>query len=152
LLDDYQSYSVRFINPNLGWVISKDNWFYNSDLRCTTNGGDDWNGQFSTSNKILLELSISDQLNGWAVGTDGLVLHTVNGGGILPTIPKLIYPINNQLVSADSITFKWSFCVPNTTNYSLNISKDSLFINYTDTLISDTSLYMKNLEPNKNYY
>ncbi len=70
----------------------------------------------------------------------------------LPSIPSLIYPTNNQLVSDDSINFYWSTSSPNVTNYLIEISKDSLFTDLMDSVVTDTILTITELESNQTYF
>jgi hypothetical protein len=70
----------------------------------------------------------------------------------LPSMPILIYPINNQQVNPDSTNLIWNSSLPNVLEYSVNLSSDSLFSNFIDTLVTDTILGLKYLEINQNYY
>jgi photosystem II stability/assembly factor-like uncharacterized protein len=66
--------SVNFINSNIGWVVG------GSEILHTTNGGSDWTEQESGVNKSLWSVFFIDSIIGWAVGEDGTILHTINGG------------------------------------------------------------------------
>src|SRR5690606_18727126 len=85
------------------------------------------------------------------IGGNGYLLNTSNGGGVFPSPPEVIYPSNNQVISSDTVNLIWN-SETDILNYELNISEDSTFQNYIDTLITDTSFTLVNLEPNKNYY
>jgi photosystem II stability/assembly factor-like uncharacterized protein len=46
----------------------------------TTNNGDSWTSQSSSTTNNLFCVSFSDMNNGWVVGDRGTILHTTNGG------------------------------------------------------------------------
>ncbi len=46
----------------------------------TKNGGQKWQSQKSGVDVPLLDVSFSDEKNGWVAGVDGIVLRTTNGG------------------------------------------------------------------------
>jgi hypothetical protein len=50
------------------------------------------------------------------------------------------------------VNFVWSSATPEITGYELLLSTDSLFSNAIDTLISDTTIILANLEINTKYY
>jgi photosystem II stability/assembly factor-like uncharacterized protein len=65
---------------------------------------DIWQRQQTPTNKWLIRCSFTDSLNGWAVGEDGVIIHTVNGGTnwVLQNSPVDffiydIYFLNNRL-------------------------------------------------------
>jgi photosystem II stability/assembly factor-like uncharacterized protein len=78
-----------------------------------------------------------------------LIPHIINK---LPSIPELVSPINNQQVFPDTVKLLWNSSSPLVMNYSVNLSTDSSFNNYLDTLVVDTSFTVYNLLPNQNYY
>jgi hypothetical protein len=46
----------------------------------TTNGGWIWTTQFSGTNLFLYGIYFTNDINGWAVGYNGVILNTSNGG------------------------------------------------------------------------
>ncbi len=78
-----------------------------------------------------------------------LTPHIINE---LPSIPELLFPINNQQVIPDTVKLLWNSSSPLVMNYSVNLSTDSSFNNYLDTLVVDTSFTVYSLLPNQNYY
>ncbi len=78
-----------------------------------------------------------------------VIPHVINQ---LPSPPILVSPINNQFVIGDTVSFSWLQSSPLIINYSINISIDSSFTSYRDTLINDTSLTLVNLDENQYYY
>jgi len=46
----------------------------------TTDGGETWQRQYSSSDAVVNGLSFSDSTHGWAAGSDGLLLSTTDGG------------------------------------------------------------------------
>ena len=70
----------------------------------------------------------------------------------LPSSPELISPIKNQQVGADTVNLIWNSASPLVMNYSVNISTDSLFTTFNDTLVTDTSATFLNLAVNQKYF
>lgn len=70
----------------------------------------------------------------------------------LPLMPELVYPINNQHVVPDTINFLWKSSRPLVMQYLFELSNDSLFNSFLDTLLTDTSLTILDLEFGQNYY
>jgi len=70
---------VFFVNRNLGWVVGRLGG--NLLIKKTTDGGLSWanfvNSNLSGTPKAVFFI---DSINGWAVGTKGLVLKTTDGG------------------------------------------------------------------------
>ena len=83
----------------------------------------------------IYDIVHSLQKYGWAVGLNGLIIHTDNGGGVFPTTPSLIIPESNQQLVSDTVKFVWSAATPEITGYELYLSTDSLFSNEIDSLI-----------------
>ena len=73
-----------FINSNTGWLmpVSPGGSGTTSDsVRKTTNGGLNWTAPWGTNAQVGFNaIHFSDINNGWAVGKNGIVLHTTNGG------------------------------------------------------------------------
>jgi hypothetical protein len=122
-----------------------------NDIRFTSDGGNTWSIQIQVGTRFR-NIFFVEQKYGWAVGRNGLLVHTTNGGGVFPSTPELVYPVYNQQLTSDSVNLVWISATPEITDYSINISNDSLFINFTDTLVTDTSLMIMNLELNAKYY
>ncbi|OGU77630.1 MAG: hypothetical protein A2W11_08195 [Ignavibacteria bacterium RBG_16_35_7] len=144
----FSSYRVILRIPDSGWIINYGN---SNDIRFTSDGGNTWSIQTQASVRFF-DIYFVEQKYGWAVGENGLLVHTTNGGGVFPSTPTLVSPINNQLLKSDTVNLIWRSATPLITGYSVNISTDSLFTTYTDTLITDTSLTLINLELNTKYY
>jgi len=68
--------SVFFSTPEKGWIGT-----YDDAIKYTWDGGLSWETQYS-GNAGISDIFFTDSLCGWAVGQDGLILHTSNGGGI----------------------------------------------------------------------
>ena len=71
---------------------------------------------------------------------------------VIPSIPNLIYPINHQQVSPDTVNFLWYSSSNDVTDYSVQVSTDSLFNTSIDTIVTVDSLTLINLKSNKNYF
>lgn len=68
-------YSVFFSTPEKGWIATYDS------IKYTWDGGLTWKTQHS-GNAVIGDIFFFDSLCGWAVGGNGLILHTTNGGVI----------------------------------------------------------------------
>lgn len=86
----YTISDVDFINPDLGWICGYDGGGF---IMNTTNGGLSWARQ--DSGNFLYSIHFITSTDGWAVGIDGIILKTTDGGSTwLPqTVPdvSLIY-------------------------------------------------------------
>jgi photosystem II stability/assembly factor-like uncharacterized protein len=69
-----------FIDQHTGWVV--DNWDANTGrIHKTTDGGLNWTIQITgTPNIRLFSIFLIDANMGWAVGDNGTILRTTNGG------------------------------------------------------------------------
>jgi photosystem II stability/assembly factor-like uncharacterized protein len=67
-------FNFQFITSQIGWYT------VNNQIYSSTNGGDTWIFQNSNTNNTLNDIFFIDNNNGWAVGQNGTVLHTINGG------------------------------------------------------------------------
>ncbi|MFA6980972.1 MAG: YCF48-related protein [Ignavibacteriaceae bacterium] len=79
-------YSVKFIDKNNGWILEGTEEFPGDKILHTTNGGISWVNQkiqFLDPYPNVIELNkifFIDLNNGWAVGNQGVVFKTVDGG------------------------------------------------------------------------
>ena len=78
--------SMFFTAPDKGWIS------VSGCIRCTRDGGMNWQQQYE-GNGFINDIFFVDDLNGWAVGQSGLILHTVNGGGLFTSTQILHYGI-----------------------------------------------------------
>jgi photosystem II stability/assembly factor-like uncharacterized protein len=70
----FGSTKTFFIDALNGWLID------GSDIYHSVNGGDNWNLQNSNTSEDLTDIYFVNQSLGWAVGVNGTILHTINGG------------------------------------------------------------------------
>ncbi len=77
--------AIQFLDESTGWIagvhvvplVSQ-----NSVIQKTMDGGQTWEAQDTgTAEDVLTDIFFLDDKHGWAVGENGLVLHTSNGGG-----------------------------------------------------------------------
>lgn len=92
-VDNYQV-DIQFTNDSVGWMISYNNIYK------TIDSGINWNkkNNFSDPRSSFLDLCFADSLYGWIVGSNGLVINTINGGaswGIQRFDPTYRYPPNH---------------------------------------------------------
>lgn len=77
---------INFVDPNNGWMISINDEPAIFEISKTSDGGVNWISQFKDTTPNIDTLTSSgaiqftDANNGWAVGPNGRILKTVNGG------------------------------------------------------------------------
>lgn len=78
--------------------------------------------------------------------------NTVNLPATSLNVPSLISPSNGAVSNPDTITFSWS-PVPNASKYHFQLSDSSEFYNLIsdDSMLTDTSVQVFNLKPNKTF-
>jgi photosystem II stability/assembly factor-like uncharacterized protein len=82
LLEINVIYSVFFANDTLGWLTCADEE-YNGYVFLTTDSGQIWQQQFiSFDNKLIYDINVVDNKNGWAVGFD-IIYHSSNSDTII---------------------------------------------------------------------
>jgi photosystem II stability/assembly factor-like uncharacterized protein len=121
----------------------------NGTIERTTDQGQTWVFQSANTppSSVLSDIHFVDNLNGWAVGLNGLILHTTNGGGgKLLLTPSLLAPMTNDTLAAQDTALVWD-AVPTATSYEVQIALDSAFSNIVadSKSISDTALILKGL-------
>lgn len=70
------SWSLEFINPNIGWVGEG----FAGYIRKTTDGGSTWQFKSVPSNSAMFDIDFINVNTGWAVGQYGHILKTTNQG------------------------------------------------------------------------
>lgn len=68
-------YGVSYPNSRDGWVVGAFGTIFR-----TSDGGQSWKVQDSSTTRQLYDVDFVDEQNGWIVGLSGLVLRTANGG------------------------------------------------------------------------
>jgi photosystem II stability/assembly factor-like uncharacterized protein len=90
---DFQLNSVFFINENVGWIAGDMGKIFT-----TTNGGENWIEQNSTTTESLWSVNFVNADTGCAVGVNGTILKTENGGA---DWIQQNSPVSSFLVSMD---------------------------------------------------
>jgi photosystem II stability/assembly factor-like uncharacterized protein len=67
-------HAVSFCDPQVGWAVGS-----NVIVR-TTNGGQTWETQRSNNEEVLFSVACLSPDRAWAVGQNGLILYTMDGG------------------------------------------------------------------------
>lgn len=82
--DDGRLYGVSFVNSNEGWAVGGKPypWYLTTEGKIlhTTDGGQTWEVQ-QKYNSCLMSVHFVSKLHGWAVGENGTIVTTLNGGG-----------------------------------------------------------------------
>jgi hypothetical protein len=103
---------------------------------------------------LVRSVTFSDANNGWAVGPDGIILHTTTGGtGVVPPPPPgLNSPPDGSLVSTTP-TLNWG-SEPGALYYTLQVSQSPYFVTTTvnQANITETSYQMNSLDVGTTYY
>lgn len=89
-------YNFQFITSQIGWY-TYGNQIYNS-----TNGGSSWTLQNSNTNNTLNDIFFINTNNGWAVGQNGTILYTPNGG-----IPVELISFTSEVLE-NEVELTWS--------------------------------------------
>jgi photosystem II stability/assembly factor-like uncharacterized protein len=76
-------YSINFINSNTGYIAGGGMAGGNCTIMKTTNGGVDWYFQITNFNNGLMGSYFINENTGYAVGYNGTILKTTDGGGIM---------------------------------------------------------------------
>jgi photosystem II stability/assembly factor-like uncharacterized protein len=105
---DFYGYNFHFIDPFLGWMVTQSD----DCVARTLDGGYTWELQTLPYCSRVSNVWFSDENNGWAIGTNGIILHTANGGTVgikdskfqIPNSTVRSFP--NPLSSATSIEYK----------------------------------------------
>jgi photosystem II stability/assembly factor-like uncharacterized protein len=80
--DGGNSWNLKLSSINDFWFADMNNGWYNTNGKIfyTTNNGISWEEQYSDTSNNLYGLYFMNSEFGWAVKSDGKVLHTINGG------------------------------------------------------------------------
>ncbi len=81
--DDYLTHnSVYFIDSEQGYLVGGESWSYGNIIKFTEDGGHVWATQYSDnlSGNYLLSVNFANDTTGYAVGSNGVILKTINGG------------------------------------------------------------------------
>lgn len=83
--DDANMYSaIQFLNEEIGWIagvrVSPTTQSQFALIQKTVDGGQNWVTQATGKEDILEDIFFLDESMGWAVGENGVILHTSNGG------------------------------------------------------------------------
>lgn len=74
-------YGLHFIDSSVGFVVGYDTGRSEPTINKSADGGNTWTRVYlGTGGETLKSVSFSDSSNGWAVGTNGLILKTTTGG------------------------------------------------------------------------
>ncbi len=101
LQQSYELYELKFFSTTRGWACGQFGYIYR-----TTDGGYSWTPQFSSPTTDLRSISIIDSNNVYAVGDDGLIVYTSNGGWGPPAPVELTS--FTAVSKGDEVVLNWS--------------------------------------------
>ncbi len=136
----------------LSWTISGSPTF----ILSTSDFGDKWFPQFKFDEGSFLYLTdiyFVDDSCGWAVGPDGKILKTINGGVPevgAPQIPIVISPEDGDTLETRDAIFRWNELEYSI--YQLQICPDSFFVNNTIDIRTLYINYGTQLGDSSKYY
>ncbi|MHC1777704.1 MAG: YCF48-related protein [Lentimicrobium sp.] len=83
-------YSVYFIDSERGYLVGGESWSNGNIIEYTEDGGNVWITQYSDNlpGNYLLSVNFANDTTGYAVGTNGTILKTTNGGGSPGCLPE----------------------------------------------------------------
>lgn len=84
---NYFLHSCFFLDDQVGWLCGGPVSGDTSIILQTTDGGDQWSRQSCTANTSLRAICFIDPQNGWAVGENGNIVHTIDGGTTWTLVP-----------------------------------------------------------------
>ena len=75
-------YDVQFSSETTGLIVGGTGYVFK-----TINGGKDWNPMTTGTNRTFRSIAFVDSLRGWIVGSNGTIMRTNDGGGVIPPPP-----------------------------------------------------------------
>ncbi len=115
--------SISFPNNNIGYavgfqMVGPPNPFIGLIMK-TTDGGSNWFQQYDGLNELRSVFFINENL-GWAVGNNGKILYTINGG-----LPVELLSFSSSLID-DDVTLSWIIATEtNNSGFEIQRLKDS---------------------------
>ncbi len=91
---------VCFVDDMTGWIAGGD--VVNGTIVFTADGGDNWEPQNSGTSNGLYSLYFTDPDTGWAVGLNGTIIHTTNGGVAVEEIGNIKQPQTDVILGQNS--------------------------------------------------
>jgi photosystem II stability/assembly factor-like uncharacterized protein len=91
---------VYFVDAMTGWIAGGD--VANGIVIHTTDGGANWTFQNTGTTNGLYSLHFTDADTGWAVGLNGTIIHTTNGGVGVEEIGNIKQPQTDVTLSQNS--------------------------------------------------
>jgi Secretion system C-terminal sorting domain len=98
-----------------------DTWSYGDRLLKTTNGGINWKVQIDLGLTGITEMKFINENTGWAVGSEGLVIKTTNGGELVP-----IKEIQSEVPQSYSISQNYPNPFNPSTHFRIRIAEYGL--------------------------
>jgi photosystem II stability/assembly factor-like uncharacterized protein len=128
---------VFFTDFNNGTIAGST--FFGGTILRTTDGGQNWILQISNTGE-LSGVSFTDANNGWAVGDNGTILHTTNGGVSfveeeeINEIPS-IYFLSNNFPNPFNPSTKINYSIPQSSNAEIKVF--DILGNEIETLVNE---------------
>jgi len=74
--------SIKFVDKKTGYIVTRGLYSNDGKIYKSVDGGNSWTIQYSVYNSTYNDLDVRDSLNATAIGDNGLVKYTVDGGKI----------------------------------------------------------------------
>ena len=115
----------------------------------TTDAGKTWTNQFVNvpDGTMFEDICFVNDSVGWAVGHNGVIVHTTDAGvSAVPASPVLYSPATQDTLASSDSALVW-YGVPHSTSYSVQIASDSSFGNIVidSSGISDTMMVIRQI-------
>jgi len=121
--------AADFVDARLGWIAGVDAEQNVSTIVRTEDGGATWKKLVQIDGDTLLDIDFADAKNGWAVGAEGVIYHSVDGGVTWSAeLPQVMWSPEHS-TSGSVVKSKSS---PSTSQLTISESIASIF--FTDPL------------------
>ena len=88
--EDLAYNDIFFLDDKRGWLVGEYlDWESTGNMKITMDGGETWKGSMSPVEVSFFSVAFKDELNGVAVGLDGAVIVSHDGGNSWIVAPKL---------------------------------------------------------------
>jgi len=142
-------FRISIVNDSVAFVVGDTTERNGGVILKSTDRGETWTSQAVKvpSGTWFQDICFVNDSVGWAVGSNGVILHTTNGGmGSVLATPALSAPISGDTLEARDTAFVW-YSVKGAASYELRIAMDTAFSSVVlDSFgVKDTTLALKGI-------